>query len=114
MFEKIQAQPFHCSDCGDEPKEIGDPWYPRLVDSFSICSSICACGGKILPAKITFKRKGDNHAPDISIWKASLIIDFGKCHPGVVLWSGRLQSREFRADLENAFANPLVEFGAWH
>lgn len=114
MFEIDETEEFQCADCGETAEEIDDPWMPAMIEHGNICPSVCDCGGTIKPATNRVKPSRDNQAPDISVWKAALFIDFGKCHPKTVVWSGRMQSRDFVHDLENAFGTSLVEFGSWH
>jgi hypothetical protein len=113
QMERVKDKGFHCVTCSAEVEENDDPWFPSMLDGFAICQATCDCGGQVLPATITFKSKTSDPAPDLSIWKACLIIDFGKCESEVVLSQGKLKSQELRKELEAAFGQSLVEFGAW-
>ncbi|RTL40142.1 MAG: hypothetical protein EKK48_16955 [Candidatus Melainabacteria bacterium] len=114
QIERVKEKGFHCAKCSAEVEEKSDPWFPQMLDGFAICQATCNCGGEVLPATITLKSKTSDPAPNLAIWKACLVLDFGGCETEAVLSQGKLKSQELRKDLEAAFGQSLVEFGAWY
>ncbi len=114
LIERTFNSPFLCTECGIKMKVFDEPWVPSMIDGHDICSSICSCGKSVTPASIKLKSKTNEHVPEITFWKSALFIDFGKCHPQTVVWSGRMQSRDFVRDLEGIFDQKLVQFSDWY
>jgi hypothetical protein len=113
QIERVKDKRFHCIKCSAELEENSDPWIPPMLDGFAICQSTCDCGGEVLPAIITLESKTSEPAPNLSIWKACLVLDFGDCETEIILSQGKLKNQELRKKLEAAFGQSLIEFGAW-
>ncbi len=112
QFEVVEEQPFQCNKCGKELEAIDDPWRPGMLIETTICPSICDCGGSVSPAIIQLEAMDETPIPEIAIWKAAFVIDFGKAVPPFA--NQPISNRKFVKDLENIFASPIAEYGSWY